>query len=149
MEESVLGNKIPCGCGCGTLIEPFDKWHHRPRQYANRHSNKGKKFVKPERFEILCFRCDNKTNLNKIGNPIWYHDNENNYICRSCWDKERYYETLDYQKQRGIKYRNENHDKIISYLQTYYQQNKDRRNKERRDYYYENRQSQIDKMKEH
>src|SRR5262245_12081937 len=36
-----MSNMIPCACGCGELIAPFDKWWQRPRKYKYGHQNKG------------------------------------------------------------------------------------------------------------
>jgi len=33
---------IPCACGCGTLIAPYDIYHKRPRQYVNHHASRGR-----------------------------------------------------------------------------------------------------------
>jgi hypothetical protein len=148
MEELLSENKIPCGCGCGTLIEPFDKWHHRPRQYANRHSNRGKKFISPDRFNILCTACGEKAPLNTRGNPVFYHS-KNGLICRNCWDKQKYWKDPEKHKARSKECRLRFHDKRIAYDRKYKTEHKQEVNQKRLDYYYENRQSQIDKRKEH
>jgi hypothetical protein len=145
MEESVLGNKIPCGCGCGSLIEPFDKWHHRPRQFVQGHTNRGKKFTRIEKYNMLCSKCGSKTSLNKIGNPIWYHRDNGDPLCRSCWDKERYWTDLEYAKARATSYRQRSRTKILDNQADYREKNRGILNQKRLNYYYEHREEEIKK----
>jgi hypothetical protein len=39
--KTVSEKRVPCACGCETIIDAFDKYG-RPRQYVNGHSSRGK-----------------------------------------------------------------------------------------------------------
>ncbi len=84
---------IPCACGCGTFIQPFDKYG-RSRSYVNYHGAKGK--PKPELIETNIKRttkrpitntgtpCQNSTRSQSKQQAYWTAKEMIFPISRSC-----------------------------------------------------------------
>jgi len=127
MESTILEGKKPCGCGCGTLIDAFDKCHHRPRNYAKNHfRNTGMRFPHPGIRDRICSRCGTgKTYLDKRGNPIWRHNGEE-ILCTKCFEKLRNVRDSERQKRRWLDYYYRNKEERIEYRKKYYGINKER-----------------------
>lgn len=68
--------KIPCGCGCGELIDNRDRWgteHH----FKNGHFTKGRKLIPEDR---KCSKCESyKTYKWRKHDGLWY--------CNKCNSK--------------------------------------------------------------
>jgi hypothetical protein len=124
MEETVLEDKKPCGCGCGTLIEAFDKWRHRPRNFVHGHTNRGKRFPQPGIRNRVCSKCGGQTRLDKRGNPVWRFDGDV-LLCSNCFDHLRIERDPEGQKKRWLDYYYRNKDICIEKTKKYYVENKE------------------------
>jgi len=85
------------------------------------------------------------TTLNKRGNPIWYHDINEKIICRSCWDKKKYWKDPDKSRARVREYNRLNHDERYAYDRKYKVENVEILRQRRIDYYYKHREDEIHK----
>lgn len=70
--KTVPEHKVLCACGCGTVIDAFDKYGRRPRQYVNGHAKRGKKGYQQEVILCACGCGKTKNRFDKNGRESLY-----------------------------------------------------------------------------
>lgn len=86
MRPTLPRYKIPCGCGCGTLIDEMDKYSQH-RQYVSGHFWKGRLRTPKDR---RCFKCgSDKTyaRFNKTGLNHKWRKHDGHWYCNKCHSK--------------------------------------------------------------
>jgi len=79
IKDTLSIDKIVCACGCGTVLDRYDK-QGRERRFKSGHNGR----ITEDR---SCSRCGKGTFVRKSGIKDWYHDTSGNLICVNCYNR--------------------------------------------------------------